>query len=149
MARWSEGGWKNSWWRRVAGKSMLTEGNGRSSWERQGIVTFCTCQWNEWMSLKQKISCVSTDDNFCSSIELKHNALCSVSSSTLCLKMCKGYNRVLVAVRACSPTGLQEHHFSKIELLFCCKNLYFLKLGTPRCARRNRLVWMGNGFYAS
>jgi hypothetical protein len=21
--------------------------NGRSSWERQGIVAFCTCQWNE------------------------------------------------------------------------------------------------------
>jgi len=29
----------------------ITERNGRSCWERQGIVTFCTCQWNEieWM----------------------------------------------------------------------------------------------------
>jgi len=25
----------------------ITERNGRSSWERQGIVEFCTCQWNE------------------------------------------------------------------------------------------------------
>ena len=24
--------------------------DGRSSWERQGIVEFCTCQWNEWMN---------------------------------------------------------------------------------------------------
>jgi hypothetical protein len=22
----------------------------RNSWEEQGIVTFCTCQWNEWMN---------------------------------------------------------------------------------------------------
>jgi hypothetical protein len=27
--------------------SYITERNGRSSWEQQGIVTFCTCQWNE------------------------------------------------------------------------------------------------------
>jgi hypothetical protein len=34
-------------------KKYITERNGRSSCERQGIVTFCTCQWNEsvvlWM----------------------------------------------------------------------------------------------------
>jgi nucleoid-associated protein YejK len=24
----------------------MTGRNGRSSWERQGIVAFCTCQWN-------------------------------------------------------------------------------------------------------
>jgi len=24
--------------------------NGRSSWEWQGIVAFCTCQWSEWMT---------------------------------------------------------------------------------------------------
>jgi hypothetical protein len=28
-------------------KGYITERNGRSSWERQGIVTFCTRQWNE------------------------------------------------------------------------------------------------------
>jgi hypothetical protein len=28
-------------------KEYITERNGRSSWERQGIVAFCTCQWNE------------------------------------------------------------------------------------------------------
>jgi len=26
-------------------KGYITEGNGRSSWERQVIVTCCTCQW--------------------------------------------------------------------------------------------------------
>jgi len=25
----------------------ITETNGRSSREEQGIITFCTCQWNE------------------------------------------------------------------------------------------------------
>jgi hypothetical protein len=25
------------------------ERNGRSSWEQQGIVAFCTCQRNEWV----------------------------------------------------------------------------------------------------
>jgi len=30
-------------------KKYITERNGRSSWERQGIVAFCTCQWNDWM----------------------------------------------------------------------------------------------------
>ena len=29
-------------------EKYITERNGRSSWEQQGIVTFCTCQWNEW-----------------------------------------------------------------------------------------------------
>jgi len=29
-------GWKESVYNR----------NGRSSWERQGIIAFCTCQWN-------------------------------------------------------------------------------------------------------
>jgi len=28
---------------------IFKERNGRSSWEQQGIVAFCTCQWNEWM----------------------------------------------------------------------------------------------------
>jgi len=28
-------------------KGYITERNGRSSRERQGIVAFCTCQWNE------------------------------------------------------------------------------------------------------
>jgi hypothetical protein len=28
----------------------MTDRNGRSSWERQGIIAFCTCQWNEWMT---------------------------------------------------------------------------------------------------
>ena len=31
-------------------KKYITKRNGRSSWERQGIVAFCTCQWNEWMN---------------------------------------------------------------------------------------------------
>ena len=32
-------------------KKYITERNGRSSWEHQGIITFCTCQWNEWMNV--------------------------------------------------------------------------------------------------
>ena len=31
-------------------KKYITERNRRSSWERQWIIAFCTCQWNEWMS---------------------------------------------------------------------------------------------------
>ena len=31
-------------------KNCVTERNGRSSWERQGNVAFCTCQWNEWVN---------------------------------------------------------------------------------------------------
>jgi len=31
-------------------EKVLTERNGRSSWERQGVVVFCMCQWNEWMN---------------------------------------------------------------------------------------------------
>ena len=30
-------------------EKYITERNGRSSWERQGIAAFCTCQWNEWI----------------------------------------------------------------------------------------------------
>jgi len=48
--RWSEGWWETSWFTRVEGKGILTERNGRCSWEWQGIVTFCTCQWNQWMN---------------------------------------------------------------------------------------------------
>ena len=32
------------------GKEYTAEKNGRSSWKRQWIVAFCTCQWmNEWI----------------------------------------------------------------------------------------------------
>ena len=31
-------------------EKYITERNGGSSWERQGIVAFCICQWNEWMN---------------------------------------------------------------------------------------------------
>jgi len=52
------GGPRNRWQdevredgRLVGGKSgrkgCITERNGRSFLEQQGIVTFCTCQWNE------------------------------------------------------------------------------------------------------
>ena len=30
-------------------KGYITERNGRSSWEQREIVSFCTCQLNEWM----------------------------------------------------------------------------------------------------
>jgi hypothetical protein len=32
-------------------QDKVTE-DGRSSRERQGIIAFCTCQWNEWCNLK-------------------------------------------------------------------------------------------------
>jgi hypothetical protein len=32
-------------------QEKLTERNGRSSSERQGIVAFCTCQWNERVAI--------------------------------------------------------------------------------------------------
>ena len=37
-------------------KNYITERNGRSSWERRGIVAFCTCQWNEWMNTELYIN---------------------------------------------------------------------------------------------
>ena len=37
---------------RVTGN--ITERNGKSSWEQQGILAFCTCQWNEWTNCKEK-----------------------------------------------------------------------------------------------
>ena len=30
-------------------EKYITERNGKSTWERQGIVPFCTCQRNEWI----------------------------------------------------------------------------------------------------
>jgi hypothetical protein len=49
-------------------EKYITERNGRSSWERQGIVAFCTQQCNEWMNGSENvhvISCtsVSSHDN--------------------------------------------------------------------------------------
>jgi hypothetical protein len=41
-------------------KKYITERNWRSSWEWQGIITFCTCQWNEWM-VHNCISSLSQD----------------------------------------------------------------------------------------
>jgi hypothetical protein len=32
-------------------KVYITDGNERSSWEWQGILTYCTYQWNEWMNV--------------------------------------------------------------------------------------------------
>jgi hypothetical protein len=31
-------------------KERLYNREERSFWERQGIIAFCTCQWNEWMN---------------------------------------------------------------------------------------------------
>ena len=56
MARWSEGGWKNSSWKKGGGKKYITDRNGRSSWERRGIVAFCTCQWNEWVAVIMNVT---------------------------------------------------------------------------------------------
>jgi len=59
MASRGERGWTNSWWRRAAGKSTQQRGmeeapeSGKESSHSahasgmNGIVTFCTCQWNE------------------------------------------------------------------------------------------------------
>ena len=56
MAKWSEEGWKTSWWKRY-----ITERNRRSSWEWQGIIGFCNADgMNEWMNVKKnskKIYC--------------------------------------------------------------------------------------------
>jgi ribosomal protein L33 len=41
-------------------KKYVTERNGRSSWERQVIVTFCTCQRNEWMKCLRNMKTVVT-----------------------------------------------------------------------------------------
>jgi hypothetical protein len=32
-------------------EKYITERNGRSSCERQGIVTLCTWQWDDWMNV--------------------------------------------------------------------------------------------------
>ena len=40
-------------------KKCITERNGRSSWEWQGIVAFCTWQWNEWMNERMNIGCIT------------------------------------------------------------------------------------------
>ena len=46
-------------------KRYITQRNGRSSWEQQGIVTFYTCQWNEWMNEWTNEQChVSTKSVF-------------------------------------------------------------------------------------
>ena len=51
MARWSEGGWKYSWW-----KGWQEKVHNREEWKKllrmQGIVTFCMCQCNEWLNEK-------------------------------------------------------------------------------------------------
>jgi len=35
-------------------KKYITERNGRSPWEWQGIIAFCTCQWNEWRNTTEE-----------------------------------------------------------------------------------------------
>ena len=48
-------------------KKYITERNGRSSYERQGIVAFCTWQWNERMN--EYLSCVSSNYRMSDRIE--------------------------------------------------------------------------------
>ena len=71
---WKQQGWEGDQeidgkmkWRRMedqlvekdGGKEYTTERNGRSSWEWQRIVAFCTCQWkNEYPLLGQLIATV-------------------------------------------------------------------------------------------
>jgi hypothetical protein len=59
-------------------KNCIAERNWRISWERQGIVAFCTCQWIKWMMVARyfvlrkqhyymnefiQCHCVSSDDS--------------------------------------------------------------------------------------
>jgi hypothetical protein len=41
----------------VGGEGWQEKVHNRKEWrnfsEQQGIVTFCTCQWNEWMNESQ------------------------------------------------------------------------------------------------
>jgi hypothetical protein len=49
--------WKVKWgrmeeyWVKKCGSKKYRDRNGKSPWEWQGIVTFCTCQWSERKSL--------------------------------------------------------------------------------------------------
>jgi len=47
-------------------EKYVTDRNGRSSWEWQGIVAFCTCEWNEWMNADMDyiLTSNSVDDKF-------------------------------------------------------------------------------------
>jgi hypothetical protein len=43
-----KGGRMEDWLVEKGGRKVyVTERNGRNYWEWQGIVAFCTCQWNE------------------------------------------------------------------------------------------------------
>jgi hypothetical protein len=47
----------NCWRKQLHVKGYIAERNGMSSWEWQGIVTFCACQWDEWICvLEQRFS---------------------------------------------------------------------------------------------
>jgi hypothetical protein len=35
----------------VGGEEWQEKVYYREEWEKQGIITLCTCQWNEWMNV--------------------------------------------------------------------------------------------------
>jgi hypothetical protein len=39
-------------------EKYITKRNGRISSEWQGIIAFCTCQWNEQMKYSYMLSCI-------------------------------------------------------------------------------------------
>jgi hypothetical protein len=46
----------------------MTGRNGRSSWEQQGIIAFCTCQWNRISHKQQDFLKNITEHKMCVSI---------------------------------------------------------------------------------
>ena len=102
-------------------KGYITERNGRSSWEWQGIIAFCTFQWNHVC-----VWCVTTD---AITVSL-HNCILVIAVSFV------WYDILVVSLRYKSSRML--HHFIGSNLRYF-KGLYCLIYGIKQSEKSSHV----------
>ena len=113
-------------------KKYITERNGRTCWERQGIVAFCTWQWNEWM---KPLICLVLSLSF-------HNHLSPVQV----LRMIVGLRWLVMMKSRIHGRKSTQPHVSSVDprVFHRCTNPKLTKLGYSQVTSKAALLQSEN-----
>jgi hypothetical protein len=152
----------------------MTGRNGRSSWERQGIVAFCTCQWNRMelfrfhsasravsqktFSLKRSIFNKIIDCNFICSMLLCHfTFLCLIDpifihyaqqqiAKIFCLEVWPPMMYPIMHYNTQHKSSIFGTNDHSMQCLNCLKNnCTCVSMQDPRCSKVWKLLRRGGG----
>ena len=124
------------------GKEYTTERNGRSSWEWQGIIAFCTCQWNNeyliWETYKYQ-----TEKFFGCHFwnKLQYQLLASQSIGKSCCRDLFFMGVVLKVLLLCDLRMLIPHFLQQTSANICCGLCVFEYQYAPTSVQLKHYIW--------